>query len=88
MKFFLDLVPADMKWVAFFSDELNNVATYFSSFANVSIDTMKTVNGKLGEGTDCTWRPWKYKEIENAKKVDVFKKSFHILPSELSAPRS
>ena len=65
-----------MKWVAFFSGELNNAATYFSSFANLSTDTMKTANGKLGEGTDCTWRPWKYKErIENVKTVDVFKKS-------------
>lgn len=34
--FKFELIPADMKWMASHSGELNNCATYFSSFANVN----------------------------------------------------
>ena len=36
VKFYFDLIPSDMKWIAFFSGELNNAATFFSTFGNVS----------------------------------------------------
>ena len=35
ISFSLELLPADMKWLAFISGELTNSATYFSLFANV-----------------------------------------------------
>ena len=41
VKFYFDLVPSDMKWIAFFAGELNNAACYFSTFANVSADDME-----------------------------------------------
>jgi len=32
----MELIPSDMKWASSLSGELNNAATYFSPFANVS----------------------------------------------------
>ena len=37
VKFSFELIQADMKWLAFISEELPNSARYFSSFANVQI---------------------------------------------------
>lgn len=34
-----ELIPSDIKFLAFLNGELNNAATYFSSFANVSYNT-------------------------------------------------
>jgi hypothetical protein len=57
------------------SGELNNAATYFSSFANVSQDTKKTMGGSIGNDSSATWKPWKYEDrINIAKKVETFKK--------------
>ena len=73
--FFLELVPADMKWLASISSELSNAAYYFSTFANVNNDNKHTVNGSFGPQPDCTWQPWKYKErMEVAGKVGKLKK--------------
>ncbi|PFX18043.1 hypothetical protein AWC38_SpisGene17603 [Stylophora pistillata] len=36
VRFTIKLIPSDMKWASSFSGELNNAATYFSPFANVS----------------------------------------------------
>lgn len=37
--FRVKLIPADQKWVATMSGELNNASIYFSSFANVNKGT-------------------------------------------------
>ena len=58
--FKLKLIPADQKWVASMSGELNNAATYFSSFANVSQDTKGTMGGCIGKHAKATWKPWSY----------------------------
>lgn len=39
--------------------ELNNSATYFSSFANVNSTNKHTVGGTIG-GRQQTWQPWDY----------------------------
>ena len=44
ISFSFELIPADMKWLAFISGELPNSATYFSSFVNVS----ESDKGKTG----------------------------------------
>ena len=50
INFKFELVPSDMKWLATFSGELTNSATYPSSFANVKQDDVKNVHGtSLGE---------------------------------------
>ena len=72
--FKLKLIPADQKWVASMSGELNNAATYFSSFANVSQDTKGTMGGCIGKHAKATWKPWSYnRRIEMVKKVEKFK---------------
>ena len=79
VKFYFDLIPSDMKWIAFFSGELNNAATFFSTFRNVSTtgeNKAVVINGKLGTGNDCTWKPWTYEScLENAAKVESFKQT-------------
>ena len=41
------LIPSDHKWMASMAGELNNAATYFSSFANVSKQDINTINGQM-----------------------------------------
>ena len=38
VKFTVDFVPCDMKWLSTVAGELNNAAYYFSSFGNVNSD--------------------------------------------------
>ena len=72
--FKLKLIPANQKWVASMSGELNNAATYFSSFANVSQDTKGIMGGCIGKHAQATWKPWSYNDrMEMVKKVEKFK---------------
>lgn len=57
--FRFELIPADMKWMASHSGELNNSATYFSSLANVNSTNKHTIGGTIG-GSQQTWQPWDY----------------------------
>ena len=73
--FVFELLPSDMKWASSMSGELNNCASYFSLFANVSQETKSVINGSIGGESD-TWQPWKYSErLSVAKKVEDFKKT-------------
>ena len=69
INFKFELVPSDMKWLATFSGELTNSATYPSSFANVKQDDVKNVHGTFARDSTCTWKPWLYdqrvKEVLN-----------------------
>ena len=72
--FRFELIPADMKWMASHSGELNNCATYFSSFANVNQSNKATVGGTIG-GPKQTWQTWDYEQrLKVAEKVDKYKK--------------
>jgi ribosomal protein L35 len=76
IKFVFELVPADMKWIATFSGELCNSATYNSSFANVTsrLTDLKNIHGSMGSEKNCTWKPWLYKNrLEVAKAVANYK---------------
>ena len=80
--FSFELVPSDMKFLAFINGELNDAATYFSSFANVSKEGCIKLDGKFGTTPDCNWRPWLYQQRLNfAKQVAKFKNK---LPSTLA----
>ncbi|XP_031567133.1 uncharacterized protein LOC116302077 [Actinia tenebrosa] len=70
-KFILKLIPSDMKWMATMCGELNNAATYFSSFANVNKGNMDTRNSRIGtDPKTSTWQPWTYKgRLDVANKV-------------------
>lgn len=70
-RFAIKLIPSDMKWASF-SEELNNNATYFSPFANVSQSNKHTNVWSL-RGSDWTRQPWNYeKRLEVARKVHNF----------------
>ena len=72
--FSFDLLPGDMKFLAFINGELSNSAKYFSSFANVSQDDSASLTGKFGVTQDCKWRPWGYSQrVTTAKQVVDFK---------------
>lgn len=74
VKFSFELVPSDMKFLAFINGELSNSATYFSSFANVSTSDLSCVQGKFGKTLDCKWKPWGYNaRVDVACKVSQFK---------------
>lgn len=79
VKFTFDLLPSDMKFLAFINGELSNSATYFSSFANAKSDDLKgagCLSGTFGTDSKCKWKPWPYKgRIIDAKKVCAFKKA-------------
>ncbi|CAH3043010.1 unnamed protein product [Porites lobata] len=78
--FSFDLLPGDMKLLAYINGELSNAAKYFSSFANVSKDDCNALNGKYGESHDCKWKPWQYAErINVAKQVEDFKKKYLVI---------
>ena len=72
--FSFDLLPGDMKFLAFINGELSNSAKYFSSFANVCQDETSSLTGKFGETQNCKWRPWQYSQrIVIAQQVADFK---------------
>lgn len=83
------LIPADQKWIASMSGELNNAATYNSSFGNVSKDSLKKVGGTLGNDPDCTWKPWDYEQrVKDAEAVERFKQSKKIGDSGVKNERT
>ena len=74
VKFTFDLVPSDMKFLAFINGEISNSACYFSSFANACNTDLNCLDGRFGTDPNCKWRPWQYTErVSNAKKVASFK---------------
>jgi hypothetical protein len=74
VKFTVDLLPSDMKWLSFMGGELNNAAYYFSPFGDVNNDNKMASNGSLGEDASCTWHPWVYNDrIKVAEKVTLKK---------------
>ena len=74
VKFTFELVPSDMKFTAFLNGELNNAATYFSSFANVCHADCTVLDGKFGTSPDCIWKPGVYEDrVAVAKQVTMFK---------------
>lgn len=74
VKFSVELVPSDVKWVSTFSGALSNAAHYFSPFGNVCEDDKCIVNGSIGQDADCTWKCWVYAErVAVAAKVQTKK---------------
>ena len=55
-----DILPNDMKYLAFLSGELPISAKYFSSFANVQKDEIGDVTSTYGVESSNKWQPWGY----------------------------
>ena len=71
--FSFELVLPDMKWLAFISGELPNLAKYFLSFANVLNDDIAKVGCTHGGPSD-DFKPWEYKNrVKIANAVAKFK---------------
>ena len=76
VKFKIAELPNDMKMLCFLAGELSNASTYFSTFADVSTDTMRKLDGTFGFTGKKMWKPWKYEtRINVAKQIDTFKRS-------------
>ena len=56
--FSFDLLPGNIKLLAYINSELSNSAKYFSSFANVCQDESTSLTGKFGQTKNCKWKPW------------------------------
>ena len=70
VRFSVELIPSDMKWLSIMSGELNNAAYYFSPFGNVNEGNKSTTNWVLGKDYACTWHPWDYGErIKSAENI-------------------
>ena len=76
VKFKISELPNDMEMLAFLAGELSNAAMYFSTFADVSSDTMNKLDGTFGFTGKEVWKPWRYEtRINVAKQVGTLKKS-------------
>ena len=70
VRFKLELLPNDMKMLAFLAGELNNAAFYFSTFANVNKDNCINVNILFNSGRKNDWMPFTYeKRLRDVKLV-------------------
>lgn len=67
---------ADMSWQSWANNELNQAAIFPSPYANVSLSSLSTINGSIGEKDNSTWTPYtKSVREKHAEKVSTFQKS-------------
>ena len=70
VRFVISELRSDMKMLSFLGGELSNSATYFSSFANGTLQSARDLKGTYGKQKSDTWQPWKYTHrVSVAKKV-------------------
>ena len=76
VKFSLELLPSDMKFLASYCGELSNAAYYFSSFGDVNESNKHITNGSLGPMPEDAWHQWLYSErLEVAAQVKQLKEN-------------
>ena len=79
VSFQFELLPNDMKYLAFLGGELSISASYFSPFADIKKGYINNIQGSLGSKAENKWHPWKYSARERVatavekKKADVSK---------------
>lgn len=70
VEFKLELLPNDLKMLAFLAGELTNSAYYFTTFANVNQSDCNDVNKKYGTNNSFQWYPFPMdKRIKDAALV-------------------
>lgn len=76
VKFVFAKLPNDMKMLSFLAGKLSNSATYFSTFADLDVESISLKgNGTFGQNASDTWKAWKYSDrVKVAKEVDKFKR--------------
>ena len=65
--------------LAFLAGELSNAAMYFSTFADVSSDTMNKLDGTFGFTGKEVWKPWRYETRTNYFRANAI--FFYVNPS-------
>ncbi|XP_048589526.1 uncharacterized protein LOC116614318 isoform X1 [Nematostella vectensis] len=78
IKFVFSELPNDIQMLAFLAGELFNSASYFSTFVDVSNNTLVRVGGGRTFGTEssATWKAWPYDHcLRTACKVEQFEKT-------------
>lgn len=76
VKFVVSELPNDMKMLAFLGGELSNSAKYFSSFADVTLESARKITGTFGPLPSDIWKPWKYPErLKVVRQVERMKSS-------------
>ena len=71
VKFKLEMLPNDLKMLAFLAGELNNAAFHFSTFANANKDNCVDINMSFNSGGSEDWMPFEYdKRLSDVKKVE------------------
>ena len=84
LSFKFELLPNDMKYLAFLGGELSISASYFSPFADIKKDDINNLQGTFGTGPQNRWHPWKYSErirvatAVEKKKAEVSKTSLKL----------
>ena len=70
VEFKLELLPNDMKMLAFLAGELSNSALYFTTFGNVNQHDVNDINKRFSLQNDKDWKPFPYKKrVLDAQKV-------------------
>ena len=78
IEFKVELLPNDMKMLAFLRGELTNAAYFFTTFANVNKDDKNDISKKFSLKGDFAWKPFTYeKRIADAAKVASRKAELH-----------
>ena len=78
IEFKVELLPNDMKMLAFLKGELTNAAYFFTTFANVNKDDTNDISKKFSLKGDFAWKPFTYeKRIADAAKVASKKAELH-----------
>ena len=80
VKFEFELLPNDIKYLAFTGGELSISASYFSPFADVNKASIDDLTGRFGTEPQCKWQPWKYSaRVKVAAAVGKKKQELHKL---------
>ena len=82
LSFKFELLPNDMKYLAFFAGELSISAFYFSPFADIKKDDINNTQSTFGLEHQHKWHPWKYCE-RITKATEVEKKKAEVNKTNL-----
>ena len=82
LSFKFELLPNDMKYLAFLAGELSISAFYFSPFADVKKDDINNTQSTFGLEHRHKWHPWKYCE-RITKATEVEKKKAEVNKTNL-----
>ena len=77
VEFKIELLPNDLKMLAFLAGELNNASHYFTTFANVNNDDCNSIYKSFSMDINSkSWHPFPFKDrVANSVEVQKKKKT-------------